>query len=108
MSNGLEPSRCARYLKALGDPLRLRIVECLQGGPCSVSDVAELLEIDIAKASHHLRILLQADLVATEREGKYIYYSLAPGFLKKSASRKGDMLDFGCCRIELRSDSRQS
>jgi DNA-binding transcriptional ArsR family regulator len=91
---------CAAFLKALGDPHRLRIVRALQAGPLSVSDLANLLEADIANVSHHLRVLFHADIVTTERDGKFIYYELNSEFLKKRAANSS--LDFGCCKIDLR------
>lgn len=94
-----EAATCAVYLKALGDPARLQMVKALQSGPKSVSDIAELLEIEIANVSHHLRVLYHADLVTTERDGKFIYYHLNADFLKKRSVAK--LLDFGCCKIDL-------
>jgi len=63
--------RCAEYLKAIGDPIRLKIVKALQTCPFTVSDLAEFLELDIQKVSHHLRILYHADLVKIQKDGKY-------------------------------------
>ncbi len=94
----LDVDRCATYMKALGDPVRLKIVECLRSGELSVSDVAAIMEIEIANASHHLRLLHLAGLATTRREGKYIYYSLDPTVFNHAL----DMLDFGCCRIEMK------
>lgn len=93
---------CANYLKALGDPIRLRIVRALQSGPLTVSDLAELLEMDIQKISHHLRILFHADLLTAERDGKFRYYALNSTFVKNRHSIKS--LDLGCCTIGLRTD----
>lgn len=91
---------CATYLKALGDPIRLQIVRALQSGPVSVSDLVLLLELEMATVSHHLRVLFHADIVTTEREGKFIYYALNKDFSKKRTIAKS--LDFGCCKIDLR------
>lgn len=101
MTDHLDADRCAQLLKALADPARLRIVECLQSGPKSVSDVALLLEAEIANVSHHLRVMFNAGLVVTEREGKFIYYSLHPALVAQRKRHGGDTLDFGCCRVEL-------
>ena len=101
MPNSLDASNCSRFLKALGDPLRLKIVEFLQSGPKTVTDIAECLEIEIANASHHLHVLAHADLVTTERDGKFCYYSLAPEVHVRGSSRGPSSLDFGCCRLEL-------
>lgn len=91
---------CATYLKALADPVRLQIVRALQMGPMSVSDLVVLLELEMANVSHHLRVLYHADIVTTEREGKFIYYAVNKEFLKNRTVAKS--LDFGCCKIDLR------
>jgi DNA-binding transcriptional ArsR family regulator len=93
---------CAVYLRALADPIRLRIVRALQSGSLTVSDIAELLEIDIQKVSHHLRILFHAKLLILKREGKFRYYELNPSFHRKRQSIKA--LDLGCCTIGLRTE----
>lgn len=96
---------CANYLKALGDPIRLRIVKALQVGPLTVSDLAELLELDIQKISHHLRILFHSDLLTLKKDGKFRYYQLNGAFVKSRQSNRA--LDLGCCTIGLRADGRQ-
>lgn len=92
---------CVIYLKALADPIRLKIVRELQGSPLTVSDLTELLEMDMAKVSHHLRVLFHADLVTIQKEGKFSYYQLNQEFLKQRSVPKS--LDFGCCKLDLRS-----
>ncbi|XZE18938.1 ArsR/SmtB family transcription factor [Pirellulaceae bacterium SH449] len=99
-SSRTDASQCANYLKALGDPIRLNIVRALQTGPLSVSDISQLLEMEMANVSHHLRVLYHADIVTTERDGKFIYYGLNREFLNSRAA--GRTLDFGCCKIDLR------
>lgn len=100
--------RCAAYLKALADPFRLQMVRALQAGAMSVSDLALLLEIDLANASHHLRVLYNAGLVKTEREGKFIYYSLTEQFNAARSRSGGPSLDFGCCKLDMRNTSGKS
>ncbi len=95
-----DPALCATYLKALADPVRLQIARALQTGPMSVSDLVVLLELEMANVSHHLRVLYHADIVTTEREGKFIYYAVNKEFLKSRSVAKS--LDFGCCKIDLR------
>ena len=95
----VDTTLCAEYFKALSDPVRLQIVKALRTGPMSVTDLALLLEGEVARVSHHLRVLYHAKLVGTERDGKFIYYHLNPSFLKRSALKS---LDFGCCRLDLR------
>lgn len=98
--NATEALRCANYLKAIGDPVRLQVVRALQAGPLSVSDIAELLEIDLSNASHHLRVLFHADIVLAEKEGKFTYYKLNSHFLQNRTSQQ--VFDFGCCKLDLR------
>jgi len=93
--------QCAGYLKALGDPLRLPIARALQGGPLSVSDLAILVEQEIGTVSHHLRVLFHADLVQTQREGKFIYYSLKEGMLPSRGKSKQTALNLGCCKLDM-------
>jgi len=91
---------CATYLKALGDPVRLQIVNVLKEGPSTVSDLAETLELEMPNVSHHLRVLFHAQLVTTEKDGRFRYYRLNGEFLK--GRPVGKALDFGCCKIDLR------
>lgn len=92
---------CAAYLKAVADPLRLRVIRALQAGPLSVSDIAELLEHEVGTVSHHLRVLYHAGIVQTRREGKYIYYSLNERILRSKKRAADSVLDFGCCRLDV-------
>lgn len=91
--------RCASYLKAMADPHRLRIIRALGYGELSVSDLANLLEEDISKISHHLRVLYHAAIVTTYRNGKFIYYRLNKELAIKRTV--GGSLDFGCCKFVL-------
>ena len=64
-------------LKALANPLRLAIVVELQQGPRCVHELVETLEASQPLVSQHLRVLRQARLVASERQGREIVYSLS-------------------------------
>jgi len=66
-------------LKALGHPVRLAIVIRLseEGGTCAC-DFAELFSISQPAVSQHLKVLREAGLVRTRRDGTQIYYSLDP------------------------------
>jgi DNA-binding transcriptional ArsR family regulator len=72
----VEPS--AR-LKALGHPVRLGIALRLarEGGTCAC-DFAEIFGVSQPTVSQHLKVLREAGLVRTQREGTQIYYSLDP------------------------------
>lgn len=93
--------KCAASLKAVADPLRMRIVRALQYGPLSVSDLTLLLEQEIGVVSHHLRVLYHAEVVQTRREGKFIYYSLNEEIRPSKRRGKRGLLDFGCCQLDV-------
>jgi DNA-binding transcriptional ArsR family regulator len=102
MQNPVRPQVCARLLKALADPERLRIVSCLRGGPRNVSALAAQLREELANVSHHLGVLRQAGLVLHRKEGKYVVYCLHPDVFRPATSgQRADCLDLGCCRLEL-------
>jgi ArsR family transcriptional regulator len=93
---------CARALKALADPDRLKIIQCLQDGPKNVSQLAQLLRIEVANASHHLGVLRHARLVLDQKEGKFVIYSLHPDvFRPEGPGQAPSVADLGCCRLEL-------
>lgn len=74
----------AIHFKALADPLRLLIVRCLRGQSYGVLELSQLLAVQQPRLSHHLKILAQAGLLMTRREGNSIFYqrhpTLAPGW----------------------------
>ena len=98
MDDKLQSSSCAKYLKALADPERLRIVQCLQAGPKNVTELSELLERELVNVSHHLGVLRHAGLVQDQKQGKFVIYSLHPDV--KNPKTGEDRLDLGCCRLE--------
>jgi DNA-binding transcriptional ArsR family regulator len=102
LDDRLDSESCAEKLRALGEPLRLRIVDLLRRGPQTVGEIALSLEHDLALVSHHLRILHGAALVERRKEGRFVIYRLREGMLP--AEKKGagpDRLDLGCCRLEV-------
>lgn len=67
-----------RLLKALADPTRLRMVGLLQAGEVCVCHIHDSLGIPQPKASRHLAYLRRTGVVAAEKRGLWVYYSLAP------------------------------
>ena len=98
MDDKLQSASCAKYLKALADPERLKIVQCLQSGPKNVTELAELLERELVNVSHHLGVLRHAGLVQDQKQGKFVIYSIHPDV--GNAKKGEDRLDLGCCRLE--------
>ena len=69
--------RTVDLFKALADETRLRILSLLSGGELCVCEITKVLDIGQPKASRHLAVLRQAELVVDRREGMWMYYSLA-------------------------------
>ncbi len=63
-----------QVLRALSDPNRMRIMKMLQRREMCVCELAEVLGISQPSVSRHMRILLEADLVLSRREGIWIHY----------------------------------
>ncbi|SJZ78340.1 ArsR/SmtB family transcription factor [Selenihalanaerobacter shriftii] len=66
----------AKFLKVLADEIRLQIIKLLSHGELCVCELQEELDMSQPRISHHLRILKKNELVNTDRDGKWIYYSL--------------------------------
>jgi DNA-binding transcriptional ArsR family regulator len=66
----------AELFKALGHPLRIKIVETLRSGEVSVADLLGQLEVEPATASQQLGVLRSRGLVDSRREGTTVYYRL--------------------------------
>jgi ArsR family transcriptional regulator, zinc-responsive transcriptional repressor len=67
----------AECLKALGHPLRLRIVEILQQGEFPVHEIAELCGLPPHQACEHLRLLKAHGLLSSHRRGRAVIYEIA-------------------------------
>jgi ArsR family transcriptional regulator len=63
--------------KALGHPLRLEMIEHLAQGGRGVEALAAKLGQPVANVSQHLQALRRAGIVAAERDGKFVHYSLS-------------------------------
>ncbi len=64
--------------KAAGDPLRMQILKVLQQNAYGVLELCQIFDIRQSAMSHHLKILANAGLVATRREGTTIFYRRNP------------------------------
>ena len=75
--------------RALGDPLRWRIVELLASEQLCVAHLAEELETAQPLVSHHLKVLRQAGLIEPDRYRYWTYYRLRPAALVRLAATLG-------------------
>jgi ArsR family transcriptional regulator, virulence genes transcriptional regulator len=74
-------------LRALAHPLRLEIMTILDNcGSASVQDVIEEMKLEQSLISQHLKILRHAKLVSSDRQGKFVYYTIEYGHVRDSAA----------------------
>src|SRR3954452_6625941 len=76
---GVSPAhagRMAAIAKALGDPIRLQLVDVLRkhAGKVCVCELAPLFDLSQPTVSHHPKVLREAVVVASERRGLWAYY----------------------------------
>ncbi|MEX3105117.1 MULTISPECIES: helix-turn-helix transcriptional regulator [unclassified Streptomyces] len=79
----------ARTFKALGDPVRLRLLSMIasrSGGEVCVCDLTPAFDLSQPTISHHLKLLRQAGLIDCERRGTWVYYWVLPGVLDRLAA----------------------
>src|SRR5438128_7904612 len=77
--------RMAGVAKALGDPIRLQLVDVLRkhAGKVCVCELVPLFDISQPTLSHHLKKLREAGIVDSERQGLWAYYYVCPAALKE-------------------------
>lgn len=71
----------ARVFKALGDPVRLRLLSMIASGAdgeVCVCDLTPAFALSQPTISHHLKLLREAGLIEAERRGTWVYYRLVP------------------------------
>ncbi|SCG49722.1 ArsR/SmtB family transcription factor [Micromonospora halophytica] len=93
LARGRVPAETAAVLapafKALGDPVRLRLMSMIasaEGGEACVCDLTPAFDLTGPTISHHLRTLREAGLVDAERRGTWVYYRARPGILRQLAA----------------------
>ena len=77
--------RIAEVAKALGDPVRLQLVDVLRkhAGKVCVCELTPLFDVAQPTVSHHLKVLRQAGVVDSERRGLWAYYYVRPERLEE-------------------------
>jgi ArsR family transcriptional regulator, arsenate/arsenite/antimonite-responsive transcriptional repressor len=93
-----QAQRMAAIAKALGDPIRLQLVDVLRkhAGKVCVCELVPLFDLSQPTVSHHLKVLREAGIVASERQGLWAYYYVIPDALGELATwLKGE-----CCTPE--------
>ncbi len=82
--DGQEAERLSAIAKALGDPVRLQIVDVLRrhAGKVCVCELVPLFDVSQPTISHHLKALRAAGIVGVERKGLWAYYYVLPDALE--------------------------
>src|ERR1700748_1299011 len=90
-----QAERMASIAKALGDPVRLQLVDVLRkhAGKVCVCELVPLFDLSQPTVSHHLKVLRDAGIVGSERQGLWAYYYVIPEALQ---GLTGWLCDCGC------------
>jgi ArsR family transcriptional regulator len=87
-----EAGQVAPLLKALGDPVRLRLMSLVashEGGEACVCDLNDAFDLSQPTISHHLKILHEVGLLEREKRGVWAYYRARPAALASLAALIG-------------------
>jgi ArsR family transcriptional regulator len=80
-----DAERMATVAKALGEPVRMQLVDVLRrhAGEVCVCELVPLFDLSQPTVSHHLKVLREAGIVASERQGLWAYYYVVPDALEE-------------------------
>lgn len=78
VKSGGVPADLVRMFKTLSDETRLKIVHSLYAQPHCTQQLAQIHHVSEAAISKHLKMLVAANYVTTERRGNYVFYRLVP------------------------------
>jgi ArsR family transcriptional regulator len=80
-----DAERMGRAAKALGDPIRMQLVDVLRkhAGKVCVCELVPLFDLSQPTVSHHLKVLRDAGIVGSERRGLWAYYYVIPEALEE-------------------------
>src|SRR3954453_19340204 len=90
-----DAAQLARTLKAPPDPARLRLLSLVaahEGGEACVCDLIEPVGLSQPTVSHHLKVLVDAGLLARDKRGLWAYYRLVPERLQQAAHARNPVL----------------
>ena len=79
----------SRVFKAMGDPVRLRLLSLIashEGGEACVCDLTGVFDLTGPTISHHLKVLREAGLISGERRGTWVYYRVLPEALHRASA----------------------
>ena len=91
------PADSLRLLDGVRDPIRMEIILLLgKDSPMNVGDIASQFRISRPAISHHLKVLKDAGIVQSEKNGQEVYYSLDRARIVAGLRQIADMIE-NCC-----------
>jgi ArsR family transcriptional regulator len=87
-----QAEQVAPQLKALADPVRLRLLSLVashQGGEACICDLNDAFDLSQPTISHHMKVLHEAGLVDRDKRGVWVYYRIRPQALASLAALIG-------------------
>lgn len=90
----------AERFRALGEPVRLQLMQLLREGEQAVGELVEATGLGAANVSKHLQVLHAAGFVRRRKEGLFVYYELAGSDVLR-------LCDIMCGRLKAEARSRQ-
>ena len=102
MSTGVVNKKAIDSLKALAEPIRLKIIESLSTGEKCVCDLIQETGLAQSKISFHLKVLKEAGVITDRQSGRWVYYQLDTRTLKSLQNwikklRKGYLNEASSC-----------
>ena len=84
----VQAAEIAKLGKALSDPIRVQLVDVLRrnAGKVCVCELVPLFDVSQPTISHHLKVLREAGIVESEKQGLWAYYYVLPGALDTLAA----------------------
>jgi DNA-binding transcriptional ArsR family regulator len=99
MLNEGQLTEVAKLFKILSEPARLRLISSLMGGGLTVGDLVDKTGLKQGNVSKHMKILLDASLVARAKEGNFVRYSISEPILY-------DLCKLVCTQVENSAQSK--
>ena len=86
-------AKMAKIFRAMADPKRVKIIDMLSCGEMCACMLLKCFEITQPTLAHDMKVLIEAEIVVSRREGKNTIYSLNRKALQKMSLRLKDMLE---------------
>jgi len=98
---GLDDVLSPSFFKALGDPNRVAILAWLSTrcAPATVSEVASCCDVHLSVVSRHLAILRDAGILAANKQGREIHYTVRYPELVRTLRQLADSIE-ACCPVD--------